>query len=542
MILRLTRCGLRADADSCSRRTPDARADASAHAFARAPSLTSDSSAAFVQRVNGQVGSRYQRPGRIGHKRGGGSTEACEGLSVAPRLRIVVLSTGVVCAGATLTVTLTPQLHFAYRNDALHVALETTATLAGLVVAYLFMGRFRRSGRPDELVLSSGLALLALSNLLFAALPAVFGLGSNQGLAWAALIASGTASLIIAAASLLPRHRLGAAPQPAAWVASGATVGLVAAIGVLVAVFKEELPPAAAPLDTVRPLLAGHPVVPAVQAVIALAYAFAAYGFLRRSERDGDALSSWLAVGCVLASAARYNYLLYPSLYSRWVYTGDFFRLAFYLVLLAGAAREVSSYWASAVEAAHLEERRRIARDLHDGLAQEVAFIARNAELLRDGDASTDLVERILAATERARLQSRSVIAALSARVDEPLDRAVRVAATEVAARYGTSLELRLAAGIVVPPAKREAFVRVTSEAVANAARHSGSPEVRVELERLDGSARLKVVDSGCGFSESERPGRGFGLVSMRERIEELGGRFQVRSRPGDGTRIEVVL
>lgn len=546
MSLRPTTRGLRAGADSCSRRTPDASAGASVNAFVCGPAVTSGAGYAPVQRMNGRLRRRYERPGRIGQKRGGPSAGACNGESVVPRLRIVVLTAGVGCACVTLAITLSPQLHFAYRNDALHVALETTATLTGLVAAYLFMGRFRRRGRIDELMLSSGLAMLALSNLVFAALPATFGLGSNQVIAWGALIANGIAALIIAAASLLPRHRLGGAPRRVAWLGSGITVGLVTVIGVLVAVFKDGLPPAvrlpAVRLETARPILVGHTVVLVVQGVIAVAYAVAAFGFLRRSERDGDDLSGWLAVGCVLASAARYNYLLYPSMYSRWVYTGDFFRLAFYLVLLAGAAREVSSYWASSVEAAHLEERRRIARDLHDGLAQEVACVARNAELLRGGDVNAELVERILAATERARLQSRSVIAALSARVDEPLDRAVRNAATEAAARYGTLLELRLAAGIVVPPTKREVLVRVTSEAVANAARHSGSPEVRVELERLDGSARLKVVDSGCGFSELEGQDRGFGLVSMRERIEELGGRFHVRSRPGDGTRIEVVL
>jgi signal transduction histidine kinase len=236
------------------------------------------------------------------------------------------------------------------------------------------------------------------------------------------------------------------------------------------------------------------------------------------------------------------NYFLYPSLYSNWVYSGDLFRFGFYLVLLVGAGREVASYWTSMVEAAQLEERRRLARDLHDGLAQEIAFIARNAGLLRQTGGDPELTGRIIAAAERAFLESRRVIVALTSQVDEPLERAVKEAATDVAGRYGSSLDLRVAAGLVLPPASREALVRIVSEAVTNAANHSGVRDVRVELERFDGGTRLRVVDRGRGFDPSGRAGSGFGLISMRERVEALGGRFHVRSQPGHGTQVEVLL
>ena len=66
-------------------------------------------------------------------------------------------------------------------------------------------------------------------------------------------------------------------------------------------------------------------------------------------------------IACVLSGAARVEYLIYPSLSTDWIYTGDVFRLGFYLVLMIGAAREIIFYWASVVAAASLEERRRIA-------------------------------------------------------------------------------------------------------------------------------------------------------------------------------------
>jgi signal transduction histidine kinase len=288
-----------------------------------------------------------------------------------------------------------------------------------------------------------------------------------------------------------------------------------------------------------------HPALLATQLLLAATYAVAAFGFGRKNARTGDELNGWLALACVLASAARVNYFLYPSLYSTWVYSGDMFRLGFYLVLLIGAAREIASYWTSALAAAHLEERRRIARDLHDGLAQEIAFIGRNAALLRDAGAqaaAVDAVERIVAAAERARVESRRVVAALNTHVQEPLERSLTQAAHEAAARYGASIDLRLAEGIVLAPAEREAVVRIAGEAVTNAARHSGARDVRLDLDRLDGAVRLRVVDHGCGFDSTTHDAQGFGLISMRERAEALGGRFQIRSSKGLGTRVEVVL
>ena len=212
------------------------------------------------------------------------------------------------------------------------------------------------------------------------------------------------------------------------------------------------------------------------------------------------------------------------------------FRLGFYLALLIGAAREIASYWTSVVAAASLEERRRLARDVHDGLAQEIAFIARNARLLKKYGAEPELVERILNAVARAQEESRRVVGALAARVDEPLDQALADAARESAARYGATVDMELASGIALSPREREAVVRIASEAVTNAARHSGAEVLRLYLERLEAGMRLKVVDDGVGFDE-EQPGSGFGLVTMKDRAEALGGKLRIDSQPRNRNR-----
>jgi signal transduction histidine kinase len=276
--------------------------------------------------------------------------------------------------------------------------------------------------------------------------------------------------------------------------------------------------------------------------LLALTYAAAAFGFARRIRETNDDLSGWLAVACILGATARLSYLTYPSLQTGSLYSGDIFRFGFYVALLAGAAREIASYWASNVEAAQLEERRRIARDIHDGLAQEIAFIGRNAALLRDEVDDPELADRISAAAERARQESRSVIQALTARLDEPLDRALAAAAHEAELRYGASVSVKMPQLVIVPPARREALVRIATEAIANAARHSGTTEVRVELERLDGGTLLRVVDRGRGFDTTDAGCPGFGLISMRERAEAIGGHLEIQSRLGWGTQVEVVV
>jgi signal transduction histidine kinase len=272
-------------------------------------------------------------------------------------------------------------------------------------------------------------------------------------------------------------------------------------------------------------------------------FLIAALGFAERSRETNDELSGWLAIASILAVAARANYIVYPSSHSMWLYSGDLFRLGFYVALLIGAAREISSYWASNVEAAQLEERRRIARDLHDGLAQEIAFIKRNATLLRDENTQDpELVDRIIAAAERARLESRSVISALTARLDASLDRALVEAAKEAEERYGAEIDVKVPQLVILPPARREALLRIATEAIANAVRHGGVNKVRVELEHVDGGTMLRIVDRGRGFDLAAGGRTGFGLISMRERAEAIGGRFEVRSQPGLGTRIEVLV
>ncbi len=434
-----------------------------------------------------------------------------------------------------------PFLRFAYRAPTLHVALETAAALVALVVAYLVRGRYQASGSLQELLLATGLGLVAVTNLLLAVLPPAFALADVEELRrWAAVALRLVGTLTITAAALTPADRR-VDRRGSGWTvlaAGGTAVACLAAL--LLAI--DGLPPLVDPSidlgDAGRPVVVGHPLVLTSQAIGAVAYAVAAVAFTRQAGRRPDELVRWLGAACALAAASRVNYFLFPSLYSDYVYTGDLLRFGFYLLLLIGAAREVQSFWSARAEAAVLEDRRRLARDLHDGLTQELSYIwAQSGQLVRrPGDPA--VVERISGAAGRALDESRRAIAALTRPLDEGFDVVLRQQVEQMASRYDVEADVEIDPAAQVSPQQGEELLRITGEAFRNAVRHGRATCVQVRLEPL----RLVVQDDGQGFEVSAASSAtGFGLVSMRERAEGMGAQLVVTSAPGAGTKVEVM-
>jgi NAD(P)-dependent dehydrogenase (short-subunit alcohol dehydrogenase family) len=254
-----------------------------------------------------------------------------------------------------MALVLVASLNFAYRAPALHVALETTASIAASAAAFLLLGRFWRTGFLDELILSAGLSLLALSNFTFATLPAVFDLQSSRASVWSMLWTASVSGVFICVAALLPRRRLAVGPRwPVAVYGSGLAIAVAGSLPVFA--FPSLLPHGSALIvsnTNAQPSLAGG-----LQLALALLYILAALGYARRNRLTNDELSGWLAIAFILSAASHVNYVFHPAALSSWVYTGDVFRLGFYLALLIGAAREIASYWTSVIAAASLEERR----------------------------------------------------------------------------------------------------------------------------------------------------------------------------------------
>ncbi len=450
------------------------------------------------------------------------------------------LTAGMAAAGlaVTLLVVVVPSFRFAYEAPALHVAFETAEACAALVVAFLVGGRFREHRRLHELLLVCGLVVLAATNLLLRALPAALQTADGEELSrWAPLTVRLLGTLLVAAAALCP---------PDATVPSGrvrrAVVGSTAALAVLAAtavVWAHDLPPVVDPaLDLgtrSEVLIAGHPVALATQAMSAVLYAVAALAFTRRAQTTSDELIRWLGAGCALAAVARVDYVLFPSLYTDYVYVGDAFRLGFHLCLLVGAAREVRSFWA---RAAVLEDRRRLARDLHDGLTQELTYIYTQALRLQAHPEDRAVAQQLSGAAGRALDEARHAIGALTRPADQSFGLSLQQTVEDLGRRYDVQTVTAIEDTVVVTPERAEAILRITGEALRNAVRHGAARCVSVGL--TSEPLVLTVEDDGRGFHPDGSVSSGFGLTSMRERAEGVGAAYALTSAVGRGTRVRV--
>src|SRR5262245_33395943 len=121
--------------------------------------------------------------------------------------RGAVLTTVAASAAATATVVMLPQLRSGYRWSALHVALETAATLVALLAALLIIGRLRRRALLNELILVAALTVLAPSDLLFGTLPLLAAPEPSQLTVWASLVGGMLGALLFALAAFTPCHR-----------------------------------------------------------------------------------------------------------------------------------------------------------------------------------------------------------------------------------------------------------------------------------------------------------------------------------------------
>jgi len=194
--------------------------------------------------------------------------------------------------------------------------------------------------------------------------------------------------------------------------------------------------------------------------------------------------------------------------------------------------------------AAREEERRRVRRDLHDGVGAALAGVRLQLDSARDlvddpltgklmeaaGDGLAEAVRDLRAVTDDLRppsLDDLGLGASLAAMADR-----LRTRDLDVRVDVGTLPAL--------PAAVDVACYRIAAEAMANAARHSGARRITLRL-RLEGDqVHLSVQDDGSGIPE--RPaGRGLGLASMRQRTEEIGGRFALTSA-ASGTTVDAVL
>lgn len=200
-------------------------------------------------------------------------------------------------------------------------------------------------------------------------------------------------------------------------------------------------------------------------------------------------------------------------------------------------------------EAARQEERNRLARDLHDSVKQQIYAIqtaAATAQVRFESDA-----EGAKQALGNIRNAAREASAEMQAMLDQlraaPLENAglisaIRQQCEATGFRTGASVECSIAElppSHEFPPGAQEALLRVTQEALANAARHARAKKVSLSLTSGAGLVQLQISDDGAGFDILAQNHSGSqGLSNIRARAEEFGGSFDIESSPGNGTRV----
>ncbi|MDQ4128430.1 MAG: sensor histidine kinase, partial [Actinomycetota bacterium] len=197
------------------------------------------------------------------------------------------------------------------------------------------------------------------------------------------------------------------------------------------------------------------------------------------------------------------------------------------------------------------EERRRVAYEVHDGLAQVATAAHQRLQTFArrhppDSQKAESDLARIVGLVHQTVAEARRIIGNLRPTTLDDFGLAAAVnQALDQLREEGWSVSCEENLGVNRLPGTIEtALFRVAQEALTNARKHAGVREVHVELSRENGNVRLRVRDEGRGFDPEKLltagPGERVGLAGMRERIALLGGKFELWSRPGEGTAVTV--
>jgi signal transduction histidine kinase len=434
-----------------------------------------------------------------------------------------------VLALATVLLAATDRLG-GYELPEARLVLDTAVAIVASMVAVLVAIRFRVEGRALDLLLTAGFAVIALGTFVYGVLPGLDDGERTNRQSWAVLGVELVAAALIAAASfstkrLAERRRTLVVALVLAVVATAAVGGVLA------------LAAADGPLVSDEGARAvGALLVFAALSVLALA---ATIGFGIRFRRFGRDLDSWFALSLTLVIFADLHYVLAPALSSGYVLQGDFLRLLAYAVLLFGV-------WRAIVDAefgrAVADERARVAREIHDGLAQYLFAISTHVSMLERGASLDELLPRLKQASTAAQQEARFAVLALSsASGTAPFDAALRRYIDFLAADGVLEVELDIDPAVRLAPDEQIEIFRIVQEGLANARRHAGARSAWVTIQQRSGRRIVGVRDDGVGFDDADADD-GQGLKNMRSRAASIDGGFTLSSSPGGGTSIEVVL
>lgn len=432
-------------------------------------------------------------------------------------------------ASATALFALSETLQPSYALPEARVAIDSAVAVVAVIVAVLASVRFLVEGRALDLLLAGGFWSIALGTVAFGLVPVLGGDALPPAAAWALVAARILGAALIAIAPYVDR-RLSHRRSPLLLV--GLT--LAAILGIAVAALDASQPGSAAPASPVE----GSSVVLAA-ALLTSVWLVALVGFGLRYRRHGRDLDSWICLAATLALFADLQLVLTPVVSNVYVVQGDFLRLIAYGILLVGVWRAIAE---AEFGRAVADERARVAREIHDGLAQYLFAISTQVSMLESGAPLEQVLPRLKDAARAAQQEARFAVLALSsaggsARFDFALRRYVEV----LTADGELDVEIEIDPRVRLAPDEQIEVFRIVQEGLGNARRHANAQRVDVTIEQRNGRRVVTVRDDGVGFDDV-RVAAGQGLANMRRRADEIEGLLVLSSRPGTGTAVEVLL
>ena len=435
--------------------------------------------------------------------------------------------------GASLALFLTrSHLHSSYELPHLRLVLQTVVALAGGLVALLAGARFTTERRRFDLLLCLGFFVASSSTVAFSLVPSIAERELTRTEAWTGVAARLIAWILIAAApfagGVVSSHRrtLGN------WLAF--LVVALAALWSLVHSIESSLPALFPAASDSPPFLLTFAY--SANAFLNLA---AIVGFGLRYRKRLDDLDRWLAFGASLMLFSSLHLVFTPLLGNVAVSPGDFLRVLGYGAFCFGVWRAIK---AAELGRAVAEERSRLAREIHDGLAQYLFAISTHATMLEQGGSAAELVPQIKRAATAAQQEARFAILALSsAGGSAPFDTALRRYVELLTADGVLDVELEIDPRMRLDPDEQIELFRIVQEGLANVRRHAHARRAEVRIGQRDGRRLVTIVDDGDGFDGTESEG-GQGLRNIRARIGSIGAALSLRTTPGAGTALEVTL
>jgi signal transduction histidine kinase len=413
------------------------------------------------------------------------------------------------------------------------LVLDTTVVLAATIVAILAGIRFSVEGRALDLLLAAGFSVAAAGTLAFAVLPVLDGDPQGPAAAWAAILARVLAATLIALAPVAPAQRLAARGRALALTG----VVLLTTLSMLWFVLRTlglGLELVQADGESVRPFE-----LSVALAALSLLALIAAVGFALRYRSHHEDLDSWLALGATLTLFAELHYVVTPDLSTDFVTQGDFLRVLAYGILLVGVWRAISfAEFGRAVA----EERARVAREIHDGLAQYLFAVSTHTSMLEAGTPLEDALPKLKEAATAAQQEARFAVLALSsASGNAPFDAALRRYVEFLTADGALDVELEIDGAMQLAPDEQIQIFRIVQEGLANVRKHAGAERADVSIGQRGGRRVVQIRDDGVGI-DSDGDTAGQGLKNMRLRADTIDAELFVRSSPRRGTTVVVVL